>query len=263
MTQPAAQPDPGPGFDHSHRQWAALLQRYVAGGMVRYRAWAADPGGLDAYIQSLSAVTAAELSGFSDAQKLAFWINAYNAFTIQIILDHYPIRSRLLSAAPDNSIKQIEDVWDDFYLVTAGDRFSLNRIEHDILRKEFREPRIHVAINCASRGCPPLRHEPYVADRLDRQLDDQSRRFARNPTQVRLDRDRRVLHVSKVFSWFGDDFVGEYSWSGPGPREGVEAAVLGFVHAHLPPGDRSYLETTAVEIRYLDWDWTLNEAEES
>ena len=158
---------PAPGFDHSHHQWDALLQRYVVGSTVRYRVWARDRGGLDAYVRSFTRVTGEQFAEFTEPQKLAFWINAYNAFTIQVVLDHYPIRPHLLSLSPANSIRQISGVWDDFYLEAGGGRYSLNQIEHEILRAKFGEPRIHVAINCASVGCPPLRQEAYRASRIE------------------------------------------------------------------------------------------------
>ena len=253
---------PAPGFDHSHHQWDALLQRYVVGSTVRYRVWARDRGGLDAYVRSLTRVTGEQFGEFTEPQKLAFWINAYNAFTIQVVLDHYPIRPHLLSLSPANSIRQISGVWDDFYLKAGGGRYSLNQIEHEILRAKFGEPRIHVAINCASVGCPPLRQEAFQASRIEEQLEDQATRFARIPLQVRLDRGKKILYVSKIFSWFGADFIGNYSWKGPGRLDAGERAVLAFLHRHLPPEERSFLESTPVRIRYLDYDWHLNETEE-
>lgn len=253
---------PAAGFDHSHHQWDALLKRYVVGSTVRYRVWARDRGGLDAYVRSLARVTGEQFEQFTEPQKLAFWINAYNAFTIQVVLDHYPIRPHLLSLSPANSIRQISGVWDDFYLEAGGGRYSLNQIEHEILRAEFGEPRIHVAINCASVGCPPLRQEAFQASRIEAQLADQAERFARLPLHVRLDRGKKILYVSKIFSWFGGDFIGNYSWEGPGRLDAGERAVLAFLHRHLPPEERSFLESTPVKIRYLDYDWHLNETEE-
>ena len=259
LSAPAA----GAGFDHTHARWDGELKKFLAGDDVHYAAWAEDRAGLDGYLASLGAVTRQESDRFTRAQRLAFWINAYNAFTVQVVLDHYPIPTRLLSMAPSGSIRQIRAVWDDFYLEAAGGRHSLNQIEHEILRREFDEPRIHVAINCASVGCPALRPEAFTAERLEAQLDDQARRFARDPRQVRLDRDRGELQVSKIFSWFGEDFRGRYEWTGrPGPT-GAEAAVLAFLHRYLPEADRRFIEENPIRIRYHDYDWRLNEAEES
>ena len=157
-----------------------------------------------------------EFNDWTEKQKLAFWINAYNAFTIKAIIDHYPIeRSFTLIGifyAPKNSILQIPGVWKKLKFNALGQEVTLDHIEHGILRKEFNEPRIHAAINCASISCPDLRSEAYVADRLEGQLSDASGLFVNNKFKgVYVDKKKNKVKVSKIFKWFGEDFYKNYN----------------------------------------------------
>jgi hypothetical protein len=137
---------------------------------------------------------------------------------------------------------------------------TLEQIEHEILRAEFDEPRIHMALVCAALSCPPLRWEPYAAERLDVQLEDQTVRFIASPERLRVDRDNGRVELSSIFKWFGDDFVSVYE-----PQEGFEGrdsgqrAVLNFVAIHLEGVDREFLDGGEYDVNYLDYDWTLNE----
>ncbi len=194
--------------------------------------------------------------------KVALWTNAYNALTLKAIIDHYPIKPGLISgiAYPDDSIRQIPGVWDRLEFLVMDRRVTLNEIEHEILRPQFNEPRIHVALGCAAMGCPPLRPEPFTGERLDEQLDDQTRRFLGNPRQFRIDRERGVVYLSSIFQWFGEDFIPTYA-----PQEGFaghsdkERTSLNFVSGYLPPEQAEYLRTGDYRIEYLDYDWSLNE----
>ena len=133
-----------------------------------------------------------------------------------------------------------------------GKNYTLGHIEHKILRKDFKEPRIHMAMVCAAIGCPPLRNEPYYGEKLDEQLDDQSRKFLANPTKFRFDPKKRMLHISSIFKWFGEDFVKA--------KAGKDAAILEFVSSYLDK-DNAYFDPSkkAISIKYLDYDWSLNE----
>jgi hypothetical protein len=137
---------------------------------------------------------------------------------------------------------------------------TLEEIEHARLRRNFKEPRIHVALVCAAMGCPSLRNEPYVAGRLDAQLDDQANRFLKDSDKFRIDRGVGRVYLSSIFKWFGDDFAATY---GAGARfadhKGSERAVLGFVSGYLSPSDAQYLSEREFGIEYLDYDWALNE----
>jgi hypothetical protein len=231
-----------PAIDHDHAAWTGMLQRWVRDGRVAYADWLRDGRApLAAYLDELSATCAADYETWTREQRLAFWINAYNAFTVKLILDNYPVASiRKIGWLPGAAFRQ------DFIPMPQlrGGVISLNDIEHDTIRADFREPRIHFALVCASRSCPPLRSEAYRAADLDRQLDDQARRFLRDPGKNRFDAAANTLFLSAIFDWFAADFR--------------DAA--GSVQAFAAP----YLEdpraaAKGVRIEFLDYDWTLND----
>ena len=250
----------------SYEGYAAVLERFVNDeGMVDYAGLKADSASLGDFLEAVGKLDRTEYEGWDDTSKIAFWINAYNALTLDAIIDHYPIKASFARSLiyPKNSIRQIPGVWDDLKWSVMGEKMTLNGIEHQTLRADFNEPRIHVALVCAAMGCPPLRNEPYVGERLDEQLDDQSRRFLSNPAKFRIDREDGTLHLSPIFKWFGEDFVQTYGtddkfeWYG-----GEERAVVNFIAGYLSADDRDYLESTKPAIKYLDYDWSLNEERE-
>ncbi len=239
---------PAGGFDHAHGPWTALLRERVRGDRFDYAGLQRDPAPLQAYLHTLEAVTAAELQGWSREQRFAFWINAYNAFTVKRVVDDYPLKSiRDLSRAL--GLKSVFD--EEFIPLDAlhpegrAERLSLNDIEHGILRKEFADARLHAAINCASISCPPLRNEAFVAERLDEQLDAQMRSFLADAARNRLDRAERTLELSKVFEWFREDF------------ERDAGSVAEFVARFFPADERELVRSA--RLRYLDYDWGLND----
>ena len=183
-----------------HGEWDALVKKHVSkNGMVDYQGFLKDKKQLQVYLDKLSANR--PTSKWSKNEKMAFWINAYNAFTVKLILDHYPV----------NSIKDIKkgipfvnSVWDIAFIPMGKEKIDLNYIEHTILRKECKDPRIHAAINCASFSCPLLRNEAYTAVRLDEQLNDAMRRFVNDSQRNQLDKSN--IKISKIFSWFAGDF---------------------------------------------------------
>lgn len=248
----------------SHDAYNGVLGRYVsAGGLVDYRGLKADRAQLDAFRDALAKADQAVYGAWSDAQKIAFWINAYNALTLVAIIDHYPIQSRgLLSGLrfPSNSIRQIDGVWKEIEWTIMGKQFTLDAIEHQILRKEFDEPRIHMAIVCAALSCPYLRTEAYVADRLDEQLADQSRKFLADPRKgMREDRANTDLYLSSIFKWFGGDFKMGFGTTEIPGHEGIEAAVLNFVSQNVDKDSAAWIRSGDYSVYYLDYDWTLNE----
>ncbi|MBI3669240.1 MAG: DUF547 domain-containing protein [Acidobacteria bacterium] len=190
----------------SYERYAVALLNYVNNrGMVNYRDLKANSGDLDAFSASLSLVKPGEFDSWSDQQKIAFWINAYNALTLEAIIRNYPIESSLVRSVvyPKNSIRQIPGVWDQLRFVIASREITLNDIEHGTLRAQSNEPRIHVALVCAAVSCPPLRSEPYKADNLDHQLDDQARTFLRSSRGLRINRGEARVYLSPIFKWFG------------------------------------------------------------
>jgi len=234
------------GFDH--QAWDALLRKHVVvlqGGsasQLRYAGIAAERAALRAYLDSLSRTQESEFEGWSREEQMAFLVNAYNAFTVEKILTRYP---------------DIRSIWDfgklfgnpfkDEFFVLLGARRSLDWIEHEKLRKVYREPRIHYAVNCAAVGCPMLREEVYTAARLEAQLEEQARRFLSDRSRNRL--RERQLEVSRIFDWFKQDFE---------PREKYFARYADVLAAE--PGQQELVRKGQAPLRFLDYDWSLNDA---
>ena len=218
-----------------HALYASLLDRHVDQGVVDYQGFQQDEADLDRYLDVLAAVDPGALS--EDA-RFAFYANAYNAWTIKLILSRYPdIRSikdlgSLFSSPWKKKIARID-----------GALLTLDQIEHDILRKQFKDPRVHFAVNCASKSCPPLQGAPFVGERLDDQLNRAAAAFINNPHFNRLEGD--TLWVSKIFDWFGEDFDQE---------------IVGHFIRYAKPQLKARLESSRdrIKIRYLDYDWSLN-----
>ncbi len=245
-------------FDHGHGAWDRLLERHVVwvtGGtasQVDYAGFQADARGLQAYLDSRSAVTMAEFSGWSQDQRLAFLINAYNAFTVQLILTRYPDLE---------SIKDLGSIfsspWKKRFFTLLGVQRSLDDIEHGMIRRPgaYDEPRIHFAVNCAAIGCPALADEAFVADRLEAQLQDGLRRFLSDRSRNRYNRNSNTLEVSKIFDWYGEDFE---------PRFGSLRGFLARYGQLLADSDlaRSRIRNQETKLRFLGYDWKLNSLSE-
>jgi hypothetical protein len=240
-------------FDHRHAAWNDLVSRNVVwidaghASQVRYASFAGDRSQLRAYLESLSAVPRQEFASWTKAEQLAFLINAYNAFTIEKVLTRYP------------DLKSIRDFgsfvgnpWKDKFFTLLGAPMSLDGIEHDIIRKPgaYDEPRIHFAVNCASVGCPALRNEAYVADRLDVQLKDQTQRFLSDRSRNRYVVPSNTLEVSKIFDWYGSDFE----------KGNLSAFFGGYADAIADaPQARQTIREGGARIRFLAYDWALND----
>jgi len=247
----------------SYADYAAVLSTFVDDrGMVDYRGLKADDRRLRAFAGSVARLDPSVFAAWSEQDKIAFWLNAYNGLTLKTIAANYPIKPSFAASLrfPKNSIRQIKGVWDKLTFPAMGETVTLEKIEHGTLRAQFNEPRIHMALVCAAMGCPSLRNEPYVAMKLDDQLDDQTRRFLRNPTKFRIDRAGKRVYISSIFKWFGKDFVKtygtDYKFAG---RSADERAVLNYISTYVGENDRQYMETAKYRIVYLDYDWSLNE----
>lgn len=254
-----ATPARAQSFDHAHAAWTALLRRHVRlleGGkatQVRYAALAQERPALKAYLEALSAVPAAAFDGFTKAQQMAFLVNAYNAFTVELILTRYP---RLESIKDLGSF--LQSPWKPKWVRLLGTQVSLDDIEHGMLRQRGRydDFRVHFAVNCASIGCPALREEAFVAERLDAQFDDMAQRFMSDRSRNRYNVERRRLEVSKIFDWFGEDWT-------LGHRGITSLAQFLARHADSladAPADRERIRGGSVPVDYLDYDWRLNDA---
>ena len=220
-----------------HGIFGELLARHNREGWVDYAGFKRDEQRLDEYLDILAE---ANPEALPPGEQFAFYINAYNAWTIKLILTAYP------------GIESIKDLgglfkspWKIKFVRLDGRSVTLDHIEHDILRPRFRDPRVHFAINCASQGCPPLQEEPFAAQRLETQLDTAARRFVNDRRFNRL--EGNTLHVSSIFKWFREDFAND---------------IVGFFRKYAAGELKSALDANpgAIDVRYLDYDWSLNGA---
>lgn len=249
-------------YDHQQAAYTAMLRKHVVllhhgaaqgvGSAIRYAAVAQDRAALKAVLDGMSAVTQAEFDGWTKPQQKAFLINAYNAFTIEYILTKYPNLSSIKDLG-----SLLANPWKKKWVPLLGQTLSLDAIEHEMLRKRgvYDDPRIHFAVNCASIGCPMLREEAYVADKLDAQLDDQARRFMSDRSRNRYNAASGKLELSKIFDWYGEDFK-----LGHQGIRSVEAFAAKYADRLADPADHDKLRGLKVGISYLDYDWKLNDA---
>jgi len=253
-------------FDKSYEIYNSLLQKYVRDGRVDYEGFIESRGEFEAFLKAMGSIDPEEFGSWAENDKLAYWINAYNAFTIKAIIDHYPIERSFslvgIFYAPSNSILQIKGVWKKLRFRAVGRMVTLDEIEHQILRKEFNEPRIHTAIVCASVSCPNLSSEAYSGGEIQEQLTAASLRFVNNPDKgVLIDKKDNRVNVSKIFKWFGDDFIKNYGVVVSFKNKSLkENAVLNFILDYLvSESKKEYLKNNNFKLGYLKYDWHLNE----
>lgn len=218
----------------SHTVWDGLLKKHVsADGWVSYKGFLKDSTILNQYLGQLSSEPPTEK--WSENEKLSFWINAYNAFTIKLVIDNYPLES---IKDIKRGIPFVNSVWDIEFFKIGGEKMTLNKIEHSILRKQFDEPRIHFAIVCASKSCPKLLNEAYVAIRLEDQLQTQALDFLNDKSKNQLSKEE--FKLSAIFNWFKGDFT-------------ENSTLEAYVSALAGIESRS-----KVRVSYLEYDWSLN-----
>lgn len=237
---PASDPD---RFDHS--LFDRLLRDHVQNGMVDYEAFAAGSD-LGTYLTALAGFDPAQLPR---DEQLAFWINAYNAYTIQLIVTHDERKSIRNINKKLGFIRGLGP-WAEKLVVVGGTTYDLETVEQKIIRPTFQEPRIHFALVCAAMGCPPLRAEAFTGARLEQQLDDQARVFlTQSPAKNRVDTAAKTVWASQVFQF--NDYIKDFG--------GTPAAVMRFIARYYPAGEaRALLESGTAKLRYTDYDWTLN-----
>jgi hypothetical protein len=242
------------GFDHAYPNWESLLKKHVKWlpdnkqSRVNYKGFATDRAELKKVLDGFSAAPKADFDKWSKPQQMAFLINAYNAFTVEIILTKYP------------DLKSIKDLgnfvtptWKKKFFTLLGEERHLDWIEHEQLRPKYAEPRVHVAVNCASIGCPALFPEAFTAPKMDAQLEDGMRRFLGDSTRNRYADGK--LEVSNIFKWFREDF--EKGNKGFAKLEDVFAKYADQLAA--APADREKIKAKTVSISNLDYDWSLND----
>jgi hypothetical protein len=246
-------------FDHRHAAWDTLLKKHVVlmsngnASQVDYTGFKNDRATLKAYLDSLSAVPEADYQRWGKPQQLAFLINAYNAFTVELILTRYP---ELKSIKELGSL--LQSPWKKVFFSLLGQERSLDDVEHNMIRTPgaFDEPRIHAAVNCASVGCPMLRDEAFTAGRLDGQLEDSMRRFLADRSRSRFDAASNTLSVSMIFDWYKGDF--EQGYQG---FSSLDATFARYADAlGDTPQTQAAIRKGGLKIRYLEYDWALNAA---
>lgn len=221
----------------THELWDTLLQQNVTEeGNVNYEGFIKDSVKFEQYLTILKNNHPND-NNWAEKERLSYWINAYNAFTVKLIIDNYPVKS---IKDIKNGIPFVNTVWDIKFIKIEGKTYDLNNLEHGIARKRFKDPRIHAAFNCASFSCPRLRNEAFTAARLDEQLDDQMRYFIHNTNKNQLDTDNPKL--SKIFKWYSGDF----KKTGMSVREFINQ----YAEVKIKKG---------ADIDWLDYKWNLNE----
>jgi hypothetical protein len=218
--------------------YGKLLQQYVKDGQVNYTGFKKKEAQLDVYLGYLAATDPTQMAA---NDQFAFYINAYNAYTIKLILENFK------NGQPPVSIKDIggffSKPWSIKFVIVAGKTYTLDNIEHDILRPTFKDARIHFAVNCASKSCPPLSSEPYFGNKLDKQLNASTRAFIHNTKENRL--EDTLLYVSSIFKWYKEDF---------------QKNPVGFFEKYAQGDlkDKLAAQKDRIKIKYLDYDWSLN-----
>jgi hypothetical protein len=249
---------PAPGSDPLHRPLDQILDVDVRDGLVYYRALKSERGRLDRYVAALNVAPAA-YDRFTAPQKMAFWVNAYNAFVLETVINHYPIHGTA-SGAPADSIRQIPGAFDRTTWHAAGRTVTLEQIEKTIL-PEFKEPRLYLALGRGAVGGGRLRSEAYTAERLERQLTDIQQEFVTNRELCRIDRGGETLSVTPIFSWRDQEFIAAYDKADPAfaQRSPIERAIVAFIRPYLLPLEKEFIAKNAFKVTFHDFDWHLND----
>ena len=229
-------------FDQAHSGFDTVLKTYVENGQVDYAGLKSNRRELDQYLSNLAAVDEKEFKTWPTTDRLAFLVNLYNGATLKLIVDHYPVKS----------IKDIggffRGPWKQRVVILFGKTITLNTLEHEIIRKQFDEPRVHAALVCAAQGCPPLRPEAYVGARLEAQLAEQMRTFLADSTKNHVNARSGKIALSRIFKWYGKDFT-----------KGGKT-LLGSLAPYWPDQAAARLKSRSDwDIAYTDYDWSLNE----
>lgn len=223
----------------SHQIWDKLLKKHVdERGLVDYKGFKNDQPELRNYLELL-ANSAPNKETWTREEQLAYWINAYNAFTIELILNNYPVES-IKDIASGPLITFVNSPWDIKFIKIGNEKLDLNNIEHGIIRKHFDDSRVHFALVCAARSCPELRNEAYTGERLDKQLEEEAISFINNSSRNKITEGK--IKISKYFDWYAGDF------------EDHGKSIIDYLNQF----SKTKISKNAV-VEFLDYDWKLNE----
>lgn len=221
----------------SHEIWDKVLKKYVSKeGKVNYKELIKDSLELNKYLDLLS--QNAPNKNWNEEDQKAYWINAYNVFTVRLIIRNYPVKS-IKDIGSKIQIPLINSVWDIKFITIGKESYTLNNIEHDILRKKFFDPRLHFALVCASASCPKLKNTAYSTSKLDEQLDQQAIEFINDETRNKLNPDK--IQISEIFKWYKGDFT-------------KNSSLIEFLNKYSKVKINKY-----AKINHLDYNWSLNE----
>ena len=251
-------------FDHSYSNYNKLLNTVVVEQgrqtVVDYDYLKKYPEILDSHLTEIETVSRQDFNSWNKNQQLAFLINAYNAFTLKLILNHYPKIESIL----DLGGLILFTPWKKNFFNLFGKEANLSTIENDLIRENYDEPRIHFAINCASKSCPALQKQAYVADKLEQQLENATIQFMRDPEHNRFNKEKKLLKISSIFNWYNTDFTKSgslQSYIASYISEDPEIQVLlneDTRNKNKSTGIGNLLNDNSVKIIYLDYDWSLN-----
>lgn len=241
---------PAPGSDPLHRPFDQILDMNVRDGLVYYRALRSERGRLDRYAASLN-VPAASYQGWSKPQQMAFWVDAYNAFVLETVINHYPLRG---------TIRQIPGAFEKTTWRAAGRAVTLDQIEKTIL-PDFKEPRLYLALGRGAIGSGRLRSEAYTGERLERQLTDIQREFVTDRNMLRIDSLANLVSVTPILSWHDKEFIAAYDKPDPPftARSPIERAIVAFIRPNLLPLEKEFVQKNEFKVVFHDFDWRLND----
>jgi hypothetical protein len=249
---PLQQFTPAPGADPLHRPLDQILDVDVRDGLVYYRALKSDRGQLDRYVASLN-VPAATYQSWSKPQQMAFWVDAYNAFVLQLVVNHYPLRG---------TVRQIPGGFDKTIFRAAGRGVTLDQIEKTIL-PEFKEPRLYLALGRGAVGGGRLRSEAYTGERLEKQLAEIQAEFVNDRHLYRLDRLTNTINITPIVSWHDAEFIAAYDATPPAAtmaqRSPIERAVVAFIGPSLLPSEKEIVLKNEWKMAFMEMDWRLND----
>ena len=231
-------------FHHQHPGLGKVLGKVSDGfGMVDYEALKKDQSALETYLNLTASVPPAQFGGWTRPQRMAFLINVYNASTLKLMADNFPLKSI-------KDIGGVRRVWNLKVVRLFGKKYTLGHLENVLIRKQFKSPLVHFALVCGSRSCPPLRKEPYTAEKLEDQFADQAQAFLRDSKKNYVDLDSKTIFLSPVFSWFREDF-GK-----------TDAEIIALVIEHFEATEQEALLKGGFKIDYTKFDWSVNQSPE-
>ncbi|MDG2053672.1 MAG: DUF547 domain-containing protein [Phycisphaerales bacterium] len=249
-------------WSFTYKPYEEVLRKFVDDkGLVDYAGLLTDRQALDRFLVGVSRLEMSTYRLWSMREQEAFWINLYNALLLKVATDFYPIAPEPFDPEyPRDSIRQLGDVFTKSSIEVLGGTMTPDNIEKKVLRDSFDDPRVHVALVCAAKGCPPLRQEPYLGDKIDKQLKDQLDRMVNDPRYFLLQKEEHRVYLSELFKWYGDEYVELYNTSeAPKRRNESESAALNYIGTALSPEDQIYLRKEKYGVLYIPYDWSLND----